>query len=373
MSAAFLSLALLAAPLPTFFDMKHSNNAARIRIWMALKDGMTSEIGRHVVTYPELKTPEFAAVNPLMKVPGFVREDGTTVFESAIILNYLEDKYDSAADGSPRKPFFKPDTPEGRQEMDLLIRVHDLYIASPNCNAPGFSHSQGSMYLSYAWHGQARGMDLKTREAKVAEIWKQLNWLEKQAEQQQQKSDGPYLMGEQLTLADMTWFPTGAFMEHMLPRVFGWAEPFVVGGGTPFPTLARWYTALREIPAFASARAEILEYWQELDAKGQFEPIVQEIAEDAASAAAAGGEPRKFRYGVPSSVKLRTRSHRRRGSASGGTLGRRTKETWWTSTWSTRCSCTTRASSSLVRHSRRSGSSCAAGRRPSPTLKTMRR
>ena len=30
-----------------------------------------------------------------------------------------------------------------RAFMNLLIRIHDLYIASPNCTQPGFSHTQG--------------------------------------------------------------------------------------------------------------------------------------------------------------------------------------------------------------------------------------
>ena len=143
------------AAKPTFFDMKHSNNAARIRLWRALKQGMVAQIDRKVVAYPDLKTPAFAKLNPLKKVPALVRGDGVTVFESNVILGYLEDKYGSA------KPSFTPRTPEGRQLMELLIRVHDLYIASPNCCAPGFSHSQGAMYLSFKWHGKARGMALR--------------------------------------------------------------------------------------------------------------------------------------------------------------------------------------------------------------------
>ena len=107
--------------------------------------------------------------------------------------------------------------------MELLIRVHDLYIASPNCTAPGFSHSQGAMYLSYGWHGAARGMDLPTRAAKMAEIWKQLNWLEAK---KQSSSPSPFLVSDQLTLADMTWFPTCVFMEFLLPRFFGWPHLF---------------------------------------------------------------------------------------------------------------------------------------------------
>ena len=130
-----------------FFDMLHSNNAARVRLWMALKrpGGMADAIDVKMVTYPELQSASFAAINPLKKVPGLLRADGTTVFESGVILNYLEDKY------SDEGPAFTPPTPEGRQEMALLCRVHDLYIASPNITAAGFSHSQGAMYLSAGW------------------------------------------------------------------------------------------------------------------------------------------------------------------------------------------------------------------------------
>ena len=71
-----------------------------------------------------------------------------------------------------------PATPEGRQVMNLFIRIHDIYISSPNCSADGFCHSQGAMYLSTKWHGARRGMDIATREAKIAEIFKQLTWLE---------------------------------------------------------------------------------------------------------------------------------------------------------------------------------------------------
>ena len=91
----------LATPLskPIFYDMQHSNNAARIRLWRSLKSGMDDAIERRVVAYPDLKSPEFAAINPLKKVPAFIRADGTCVFESAVILDYLEDLYADAAAG----------------------------------------------------------------------------------------------------------------------------------------------------------------------------------------------------------------------------------------------------------------------------------
>merc|ERR1719482_2681488 len=106
--------AMSTAARPVFFDMVHSNNAARVRLWMQLKKpgGMADLIETKVVQYPDLQTAAFAAVNPLKKVPGLVRTDGTTVFESNVILNYLEDKYKT--EGAP----LTPPTPEGRQEME---------------------------------------------------------------------------------------------------------------------------------------------------------------------------------------------------------------------------------------------------------------
>jgi len=314
---------------PVFFDMVHSNNAARVRLWMALKKpgGMADAIDVKMVTYPELQTASFATVNPLRKVPGLLRADGTTVFESSVILNYLEDKY------SDTGPAFTPPTPEGRQEMELLCRVHDLYIASPNTTAAGFSHSQGAMYLSAGWHGAARGMDLKTRSLKLGEIWRQLSWLEAVVAAKAHR--GPHLLGELRTLADLTWFPTCVFMEFMLPRFFGWpqlwgdnqrtpplarreeeaeaeaeAVPTQPPPPTPFPALARWYAAMRETEAFASVRDDIYSYWQGLEAAGQWRPILEEIA--------ANTDPSlKLTYGLTRRVVLNYQAPPPPGKATG--------------------------------------------------------
>jgi len=264
--------------------------------------GMGELIDSRVIKYPDLQTAEFAAVNPLKKVPALIRTDGTTVFESNVILNYLEDKYADAGAS------LKPPTPEGRQQMELLMRIHDLYIASPNTTAPGFSHSQGAMYLSTGWHGAARGMDLPTRAAKIGEIWRQLCWLE--AELARQAADGPYMLGNALTLADLTWFPTCVFMEFMLPRVFGWPQLFDPAAAAPFPTLARWYTAMQATAAFDAVRGDIWSYWEQMEAAGQFAPILAEIA--------ANTDPTlKLTYGVPQSVGLNYQEPPPPGKATG--------------------------------------------------------
>ena len=113
-------------------------------------------------------------------------------------------------------------------------------------------------------------------------------------------------------------------MEFMLPRFFGWPQlwgdnqrtPTPLGDvrlpspPTPFPTLARWYAAMRGAAAFASVRDDIYSYWQGLEAAGQWQPILDEIA--------ANTDPTlKLTYGVPTSVALHYQAPPPAGKATG--------------------------------------------------------
>ena len=128
-----------AVKKPVFYDMTHSNNAARVRLWLRLVDpALSQQVDSTFITYDDLRSEEYGKLNPLRKVPALVRGDGGTVFESDVILKYLEDLYGN-------NEAMTPDTAEGRQVMNLFIRIHDIYISSPNCSADGFCHSQGAI------------------------------------------------------------------------------------------------------------------------------------------------------------------------------------------------------------------------------------
>ena len=257
-----------------FFDMVQSNNGARVRLWvrhcsLGVSDHIETQIVKKVV---DLQSPEFAEINPFQKIPALIRDDGHPIFEAAVILNYLEDKFH-------HNLRFVPATPEDRQEMNLLIQLHDMYVASPNCTAPGFSHSQGAMYLTPVpvpdFCPARRIMpDPAVRAAKIAELWKQLELLDRAIA----RRGGPYIMGDQLTLVDFTWFPTTVYMEFMLPKIFGWKnifrEPDVL------PDLSRWWTNLADNQTeFATVRKEIGDFWEEAEAKGAFDTI-KEVVQD---------------------------------------------------------------------------------------------
>lgn len=249
---------------PFFFDMVHSNNAARIRIWLKLK-GLEATVDAKYIVYAELQSPEYTTYNPHKKVPAFVTDTGECLFESFVIMQYLEDKYGNIG------PSMMLDTPEERAFVNLLVRCHDIYIASPNCTQPNFAHTQGCMYLApyeTPHCGKARSMDRPTRAAKLAEIWNQLTWLEEQIK-------APYMAGERITHADMTWYPTTIFMEFMLPRVFSWPEVF--HETTHFPKLTAWFTKCSENPIFKAVRQEIWDFWVKKEEAGQFTPILDEV------------------------------------------------------------------------------------------------
>merc|ERR1719191_505912 len=80
-----------------------------------------------MIVYADLQSKDFLKYNPHKKVPAFITENGDCLFESFVIMQYLEDKYGSLG------PSMMLDTPEDRSFVSLLVRMHDIYIASPNC------------------------------------------------------------------------------------------------------------------------------------------------------------------------------------------------------------------------------------------------
>ena len=132
-------------------------------------------IESRVVQYPDLKTAAFTALNPLQKVPALIRADGTTVFESNVILAYLEDKYKEAG------PSLEPPTAEAGRRCSCSAAFTTSTSHRPTARRPDFRIRRAPCTSAQAGTGAARGMDLQTRAAKLGEIWRQLSWLEAEA------------------------------------------------------------------------------------------------------------------------------------------------------------------------------------------------
>ncbi len=97
------------------YDFPMSPRARKVRIALAEK-GLQYEKVTVDITKGEQKKPEFLAINPNGKVPA-LQDDGTSIYESSIIMEYLNDKY-------PNPPLLPAD-PGQRARARVLLHYGD--------------------------------------------------------------------------------------------------------------------------------------------------------------------------------------------------------------------------------------------------------
>ena len=150
----------------------------------------------------ETETPEFLAKNPNGKVPVLELEDGTCLWESNAILNYL-------ADGSE----FLPTEPRLRTQV-LQWQFFEQYSHEPYIAVARFIQ----FYLGLP---QAR---LEEYRALQKRGYKALDVME------QQLARTPYLVGEHYSIADVTLYAythvahQGGFELGAYPSIQAWLQ-----------------------------------------------------------------------------------------------------------------------------------------------------
>ena len=228
---------------PTLYDMPVSNNGARARMLLYYKGVEDQvEIVSPATFKGGLRSDEYLALNPQAKMPLLVEADGLAIPESDTIARHLRDRFADSA------PSFVPASLAGRTRADMICRQHDLYIGP----------IQGSMYKAAPPFAA-----FSSRPAALAEMRKQLDVLEAMV-----PAGAKYLAGDELSLADVTVFPTAVFLTHMLPK-FGWAEADIFG-----PRLGAWWARMcAEEPAAARVRDEILGALAAWDGRGRWDAI----------------------------------------------------------------------------------------------------
>src|SRR5262249_50418892 len=125
------------------------------------------------------KSPEYLAANPMGRVPALVLDDGTVLPESDVIVDYLEDAFPT--------PSLRPDTAEARARARLAARVGDLYVM------PAIGPLFGQVNPATRDAAVVNGAFDKLDEA--------LGWLNRFL------GEGPYALGDKLTIADCTLAP----------------------------------------------------------------------------------------------------------------------------------------------------------------------
>jgi len=153
----------------------------------------------------------YRKVNPTGKVPALQLDDGSILPESAVIGEYLEDRFP--------EPALRPADPAARARMRLLVHFTDLYVVPP-------------LVALFKQVNPAQ------RDAKlVAERLEELRPCYDQLAGFM--GPGPYAVGAELTLADCALFPLFFFATRLQPML-GDKDPTVERA-----PLSRWWQAVR--------------------------------------------------------------------------------------------------------------------------------
>jgi maleylpyruvate isomerase len=99
------------------FSLALSPYAARVRAAIHAK-GLPVEI---MVPPADWRTsPEFRKLNPLVRIPVLVLDDGTALFESGVIVEYLEDAF-------PERPL-RPRDPKDLARVRVITQIGEQYV-----------------------------------------------------------------------------------------------------------------------------------------------------------------------------------------------------------------------------------------------------
>ena len=97
------------------YDFPMSPRVRKVRIVLAEK-GLAYEKVNIDITKGEQNTPDYLAINPYGKVPA-LQDNGTTVYESTIIMEYLNVTYPN--------PSLLPSAPGQRARARVLMHYAD--------------------------------------------------------------------------------------------------------------------------------------------------------------------------------------------------------------------------------------------------------
>eukprot|EP00640_Fibrocapsa_japonica_P001335 CAMPEP_0113934438 /NCGR_PEP_ID=MMETSP1339-20121228/1760_1 /TAXON_ID=94617 /ORGANISM="Fibrocapsa japonica" /LENGTH=401 /DNA_ID=CAMNT_0000936241 /DNA_START=12 /DNA_END=1217 /DNA_ORIENTATION=- /assembly_acc=CAM_ASM_000762 len=224
------------------FDMPISNAGARCRLVIYEKGIEESVKIVSPMDLGGLKSPEYLQLNPQGKMPCLVTKDGTSIPESACVVEYLLETYTQG-------PSFRPEDAAARIKDRQIVRHHDMYLQS----------IQGCMYKATPdfWGGCSRAEALQKLKTQLAVLEDMVS------------AEGPFLSGPQMGVSDITVFPTAVFWTEILPAQFGWEMAEVFG-----PKMQKWWDHMLGLPVGQKVQAEIkgpLDGWA---AGGRFDSIL---------------------------------------------------------------------------------------------------
>lgn len=229
----------------TLFHASHSTCSQKVRMVLHEKGLPFEDIRLDLAKKDQLK-PDYLAINPNGVVPTLV-DDGIAIIESSVICEYLDEKFTQNA--------LVPEDIVERARMRAWMHYIEE-VAVPAIRVPSFNRA-----FLYRFDGldQKRFEEEQMNVRKVRkelfqrmgspkgfgrpEVEKALGELKETCRRMEEaiRKKGPWLMGEQFTLADVLIMPSIDRMND-LGLSYIWEEEF--------PAVMSWYGRLQERDAF---------------------------------------------------------------------------------------------------------------------------
>src|SRR6266436_4442525 len=228
----------------TLYNAPQSTCSQRVRFVLNAKDIPFDEIKLDLLAGDQLK-PDYLALNPNGVVPT-LDHDGAIIIDSSVIIEYLDEI-------APEPANFTPEDPVLRARMRALMHFIDEMAAAavrvPTFNLaflPRFAAMSEEAFRAFAESKPLRkefmlamgrkGFPQKEMDAATQRLRRTYERMDSEIE----KSGGPWLLGNGISLADIA----------LMPAIVRMAD---LGQETAWQDLRRvqhWYDAIRTHPAF---------------------------------------------------------------------------------------------------------------------------
>jgi glutathione S-transferase len=226
------------------YNAPQSTCSQRVRFVLNAKKLPFDEVKLDLLAGDQLK-PDYLKLNPNGVVPT-LDHDGAVVVDSSVIIEYLDEVV-------PEPDSFTPKDAGQRAEMRSLMRFIDEMPAGavrvPTFNLaflPRFQAMTKDEFLAFAESKPLRkefmlrmgqtGFPQKDMDDALDRMRRTYERMEMAID----KSGGPWLLGKDITLADISLMPALVRMDD-LGLSDMWSDR---------PTVARWYEMIRAHPAF---------------------------------------------------------------------------------------------------------------------------
>jgi glutathione S-transferase len=227
------------------YHASHSTCSQKVRMVLHEKGVAFEEVRIDLGRKEQLK-PDYLALNPNGVVPTLV-DDGIPIIESSVICEYLDEKY-------PQNPLVPGDLVQRARMRAWMHYIEEVAVGAirvPSFNRAFLHRFKGQDQEQFEKQeigprpvrkelfqrmGSPKGFSRKEVDKALGELAETCRRMDAAMTR-----NGPWLMGEQFTLADVLVMPS-------IDRMADLGLSTVWDG--KYPAVARWYERLQARPAF---------------------------------------------------------------------------------------------------------------------------